>query len=259
MRPPAKRFIRPPAEALPSLPSVKNHLRNHRYNLGIWEFRPRITQTKRLPMKRIYRIGVAVLLNLCCLSASMAATRDTNQEGAIHLIRDSIRHMQADLAARDTLADVHKLVEQVVPPLFDRERMSKYVLGEQWLRLGPEQQRLFMDEFMELLLNAYTEMVFSYRGDEVELLPLAADPNSTRRAVVSMRLNRSVGTPILFQYKMIQSEGVWKMYDVVTDGVSLIANYRSWFGRKLAQEGFEALLGHMKEHNERQAQRLRGQ
>ena len=44
--------------------------------------------------------------------------------------------MQANLVAKDALADVHQLVEQMVPLLFDRERMSKYVLGKQWLHIG---------------------------------------------------------------------------------------------------------------------------
>ena len=41
---------------------------------------------------------------------------------------------------------------------------------------------------------------------------------------------------------MILKDGVWKVYDVVIEGVSLINNYRSQFREKLADKTPESLL-----------------
>ncbi len=43
-------------------------------------------------------------------------------------------------------------------------------------------------------------------------------------------------------YRVILKDGVWKIYDVVIEGVSLINNYRSQFREILADKTPESLL-----------------
>ena len=43
-------------------------------------------------------------------------------------------------------------------------------------------------------------------------------------------------------YRMLKSSNVWKVYDVVLDGVSLVKNFRSQFGRIIEAESVEGLL-----------------
>ncbi|MBW2266327.1 MAG: ABC transporter substrate-binding protein, partial [Deltaproteobacteria bacterium] len=58
--------------------------------------------------------------------------------------------------------------------------------------------------------------------------------------VYSRVVMRSKEIPI--DYRMIQKNGQWKVYDVVIEGVSLVKNYRSQFREMLKKKNPEYLL-----------------
>ena len=53
-------------------------------------------------------------------------------------------------------------------------------------------------------------------------------------------ITASKGIPIA--YRMILKDGVWKVYDVVVENVSLVQNYRTQFNDILAKDTPEQLL-----------------
>ena len=62
-----------------------------------------------------------------------------------------------------------------------------------------------------------------------------------RTAVVNKRdLNAEV------EYRLLQRDGNWQVYDVVIEGVSLVNNYRTQFHNIISQESYEALLKKLK-------------
>ena len=48
------------------------------------------------------------------------------------------------------------------------------------------------------------------------------------------------------EYKMIRKGNRWVVYDVITDDLSLLENYRAEFNKVITRESFDALLGKMK-------------
>jgi len=62
---------------------------------------------------------------------------------------------------------------------------------------------------------------------------------------------RRSGGEILFDYRMIERDGRWKIRDVVVDGVSVAANYRAQIAGNFANfqlRGIESLHDHALEH-----------
>jgi phospholipid transport system substrate-binding protein len=51
------------------------------------------------------------------------------------------------------------------------------------------------------------------------------------------------------EYRLKQEGESWKIYDVVIEGVSLVANYRSQFSSFLSKKSFEELLKALREKN----------
>ena len=48
-------------------------------------------------------------------------------------------------------------------------------------------------------------------------------------------------------YRLHMTDGKWKVYDVVVEGISLVENYRSQFSSLLANESFDSLLQKLRE------------
>jgi phospholipid transport system substrate-binding protein len=43
-------------------------------------------------------------------------------------------------------------------------------------------------------------------------------------------------------YRLINQSGVWLVYDVVVDGISMVSNYRGQFSKILQTSSYETLL-----------------
>ena len=51
--------------------------------------------------------------------------------------------------------------------------------------------------------------------------------------------------PITIDYSMSPSEKQWKVFDIFTDEVSLVKNYKRQFRRVIKEEGWEGLIERM--------------
>ncbi|MDG1445068.1 MAG: ABC transporter substrate-binding protein, partial [Methylophilaceae bacterium] len=50
------------------------------------------------------------------------------------------------------------------------------------------------------------------------------------------------GHPIEVNYSLAQEDDVWKVYDIVIEGVSLVTNYRGQFSQEVRQNGLDSLI-----------------
>ena len=64
------------------------------------------------------------------------------------------------------------------------------------------------------------------------------------------RLVTKQGTEIPVEYRMRLRDGKWLVYDVVIEGVSLIANYRAQFNKIITTSSYEELVKRMKTKQE---------
>ena len=51
---------------------------------------------------------------------------------------------------------------------------------------------------------------------------------------------------IVIEYKMRRAKGRWVVYDVITDDVSIVRNYRSQFNRIIRRDSYEVLVKKMR-------------
>ncbi len=204
-------------------------------------------------MKMLRSVIGSVIFGVVLISVSPAGAATADGDGATQTIRDVTGKMLTGLEKCESISDIRGLVEHAALPLFDFDRMSKFMLGKAWEEAAQDQRRAFRLEFSKLLSNTYAEMVSTYEGEKISFLPTEVSPDVPGRAVVSMRVSQSGGEPILFQYRMVRSGDSWKMYDVVTDGISMIVNFRSEFRRQIENGGLDSLIGNIRAHNEEHA------
>jgi phospholipid transport system substrate-binding protein len=123
--------------------------------------------------------------------------------------------------------------------MFDFTELSKRTLAQNWHKFDLKQQKEFVALYKSLLEDAYANKIMSFTDEEIVFNKEVALTGKTVevRSVVQ-RKNEEI--PIY--YRVILKDGVWKVYDVVIEGVSLINNYRSQFREILADKTPESLL-----------------
>jgi phospholipid transport system substrate-binding protein len=123
--------------------------------------------------------------------------------------------------------------------MFDFAELSKRTLAQNWRRFDPKQQKEFVGLYKSLLEDAYVNKIMSFTDEKVVFnKEIALTENTVEVRSVVQRKNEEI--PIY--YRVILKDGVWKVYDVVIEGVSLINNYRSQFREILADKTPESLL-----------------
>ena len=133
---------------------------------------------------------------------------------------------------------------KAILPRFDFEEMAKRSLGAEWRRRTPAEQEEFIRLFTELLKNTYIESIESYRGDKVIYRNESQDG---AYAEVGTKVINDRGEEFTIDYRLNLEGGQWKVYDVVTENISIVNNYRSQFSRILGRSSFAELLRTIRE------------
>ncbi len=73
------------------------------------------------------------------------------------------------------------------------------------------------------------------RGQVVTVRTLASSASNRRDPAVSI------------DYQMMKVGNTWRVFDISTDGVSLVRNYRTQFNRIIERDGWDALIARMRD------------
>ena len=128
--------------------------------------------------------------------------------------------------------------------------MSQSVLSTQWQRATEEERKKFTEFFSQYIeatyrskIEAYTDQEIIYK-DEV----IRGDIGVVETVIIAG------GTEIPVNYKLKKNQDSWYAYDVVIEGVSLVANYRSTFAAIVKNEGMDGLMSDIQRRIDRYKQ-----
>jgi phospholipid transport system substrate-binding protein len=129
---------------------------------------------------------------------------------------------------------------------FDFEEMSKLTLARKWRELTPAEKKQFEELFSELLQNTYIGRIEAYSNEEVRYEKEIFDSDQRTKALVYTKVIKN-NQEIPINYKLLNKQGEWFVYDVLIEGVSLIRNYRTEFDRIINKEKYAGLIKRMQE------------
>ena len=191
---------------------------------------------------------LATLAAACSLTA--AATSSTSAEDLVKSTTDQVLETLANEreAIENSPDRLFEIVDEIVLPHFDFERMSRRVLGKAWKRASPEQQSNFIKEFQTLLVRTYATALKAYSDETIEFLP-SREKEGGKETTIRTQIVPSGSPPIPMNYEMYERDDGWKVFDVAIDGVSLVINYRSTFRSEIRKNGVDGLIARLAKHN----------
>jgi len=140
-------------------------------------------------------------------------------------------------------------IEQVVYANIDFDTLSRLVLARNWQKLTPEQQQEFEAEFKKHLSVTYSRNIDNYRNEGVKVLGEREEARGDR--TVQTKVVRGTGgdADIAVDYRLREKDGRWYIIDVIVEGVSLVANFRSQFQDIIAGDSPAKLIVLLREKN----------
>lgn len=143
---------------------------------------------------------------------------------------------------------LYQIVDEIVLPHFDFERMSSWVLGKYWRKAKNGEKKEFTNEFRTLLVRTYAKALNDNYDRPIIMLPMRQKEGS-QTATVRTEVQQEAGFPIPIDYKMHLKGDAWKVFDVSVDGISLVANYRTSFAQEIRKDGLPKLIERLAERN----------
>ena len=150
---------------------------------------------------------------------------------------------EPDLKKAGKVRERRTAVRKIAEDIFDFTETAKRSLGRHWQPRTPAERKEFVDLFANLLERSYLSKIELYSGEKIAYL---GDTIEGDQATVRTRIANKHGTEIPVDYKMYRHGDRWLVYDVVIEGVSLIANYRTQFNKIIQTSSYQELVRKMK-------------
>ncbi len=158
---------------------------------------------------------------------------ETNVNKVLDVLRDPrLKSESAKEIKKQKLRSIYK-------GMFNEIEFSRRTLARNWSKLNAAQQEEFVQLFEQILEKSYLDKILSYTNEKIDFYK--ENINSETLAEVQTKVITSSKEIPIF-YRLILKDGVWKVYDVVVENVSLVQNYRTQFNDILANNTPEQLL-----------------
>lgn len=176
-----------------------------------------------------------VLLGLLPITKGVADDLLPPQQ-AIQVASAKMQDKMQDKSFTKDFAKINQFVNDAIYPHTDFDRVSELVLGKIWKTATTDERERFKHEFQTMLVRVYSRAFVDFKDWSVRFLPLEMENGATKVVVKTEVLQPGI-QPIGVSYRMILSNGEWKAYDIMIEGVSLVTNYRSTFANEVETKG----------------------
>jgi phospholipid transport system substrate-binding protein len=202
------------------------------------------TSIQRLLQRR----AILMLSLTAALVLSLAPSRFLTRAWAddpMSVVKTTVNQALGVLGDKSTpLAQRQDKLRQIVAATFDFTEMAKSALGYHWKEITPAQQQEFTNAFIAFIEDSYLSKINDYSGQQVNFL--RASNEGAQYAQVNTDIVQPKGEAIHVNYRLLQENGTWKIYDVTVDAISIIANYRNQFNRVMNNKGYDTLISDLK-------------
>lgn len=202
---------------------------------------------------RLRMLSVTALLLLW--GTGQASAYAESPTSAIKRTHSRINKLLGKKTKKGTPADerVKQQVKKEVNAFLDFNELARRALGRHWEARTENERTEFVDILKQLIERSYVKQLRSNLGYTIEYRKEALD-GKTASVVTAVKVKKNRRTTeIVIEYKMRKTSGGWMVYDVVTDEVSIVRNYRSSFNRIIRKESYEALVKKMRKKLEEQS------
>jgi phospholipid transport system substrate-binding protein len=190
----------------------------------------------------------ALVLLVCVTLGAPVFAADGPGVAAVRRANDNVTALLKQKPAPGSDAE-KRLVAQISSELgsfLDVEELGQRALSEHWKGLNAGQRKQFLGLLRELVEGNYLKAMRSNLSYEVRYLK-EEEKDGSRWVSTEIQLERN-GRPetMSVDYALRKEGDSWRAYDLVTDGVGLVENYRAQFNKIIAKEGFSGLIERMR-------------
>jgi phospholipid transport system substrate-binding protein len=129
---------------------------------------------------------------------------------------------------------------------FDMQTIARFSLGRYWKTASDAQRQEYMDLFRKMIVDVYSARFSDYKGQN--LVVRGSRPEGQSDILVNSAILQPSGPEVAVDWRVRKKDGVYKVVDVIVEGVSMAVTQRSDFASVIQRGGgdLNVLLTHLK-------------
>ena len=183
----------------------------------------------------MHLVVVGLMIYLSMVSVCFADSKIQSQlKGTI----DKVIEIVKDKSLKNDHQARRAALRKTIDERFNYRQMVMRSLAKNWDARSDQERREFIALFKSLLENSYANKLEAYRDEKINYLDEIIKGKYALIKTEVVRRSSTIGV----DYKLIQENGSWQVYDFVIEGVSMIRNYRSQFTKIIRRDSYEVLV-----------------
>lgn len=163
---------------------------------------------------------------------------------AENFIQTKHNKVRAVLRKPDTPKRAEELTE-LLGEFLDYERLSKLSLDKEWNKRSKKELDKFVGLLRALVERQYQRNMESTLDYKVKWVGSEPIDDGVKVKSSAKSVSKKRQPPITIDYSMSPAGNEWKVFDIFTDDVSLVKNYKRQFRRVINDEGWDGLIERM--------------
>ncbi len=154
---------------------------------------------------------------------------------------NTLHNALSKISNQEVNSDSFKFFLKIIKKTYDSEKMSKMILGKNWVKLNEAKKKRFIDVFEKY-------MTVNYLRQFSKITKLKFENKKTEKIGEKFRLSQvnlifGAEEKIKLNYLLHNKNEKWRIFDVLIDGsISKIATKKSEFNQIIKDKGIDQLI-----------------
>ncbi|HEY5895893.1 MAG TPA: ABC transporter substrate-binding protein [Chthoniobacterales bacterium] len=188
------------------------------------------------PFQAALKFAIAIVVAGIIALPAFGADR-----GAETMLRNSIDEVLTIAYSNPGKAPTPASLRPSLEKCFAFELVTRQVIGAGWKQFSDADRKRVTNLFTELLIRTYARRVIGTKRPKIVYgSPIEVAPG--RQELPTRVTTSSYPDPFPVTYRITKLPEGWRIYDIVVEGVSFVANYRSQFAGIVQKGGAPAVI-----------------
>ena len=120
---------------------------------------------------------------------------------------------------------------------FDLPTIGRFVIGRYWRGASEADQKAFLAVFEDAMVQRFLPLLAEHSSERFQVGNVTPISGNESEAMIDSRIDRPEGEPYKVSWRVRETNGDFKILDIVGEGVSMAITLRSEYGTVLKNNG----------------------
>jgi phospholipid transport system substrate-binding protein len=187
----------------------------------------------------VLRLLAAGFIALC--AALPSAAQNTGAVAVVDHLHGALLGIMRDAKVLG-FAGRREQIAPVIEESFDLPFITRFSLGRYWTDLSVEQQKAIVAVFSRWTIANYASRFNQYSGEQFETVSSEPAPRGRELVRTVLKVNSDPADTVRLDYLLQEEKGMWRIINVIANGVSDLSLKRADYGAVLKARGLDSLI-----------------